>query len=43
MAVASWDNIVVSVPVECSGRSKNAISCLMIERNDWNRTRRVYY
>ena len=41
MAVASVDNIVVREPVECSGRSKNAISCLRIARKDSNRTRRT--
>jgi hypothetical protein len=32
--VASLDNIVVRDPVECSGRSKKAISCLIIARKD---------
>jgi hypothetical protein len=41
MAVASLDNIVVRDPVECSGRSKNAISCLRIALNDSNRTLRT--
>ena len=34
IAVASEDNIVVSDPVLCSGRSKKEISCLMMDRND---------
>ena len=34
IAVASVESMVVSEPVECSGRSKNAISCLMIARKD---------
>ena len=42
MAVASVESIVVSEPVECSGRSKNAISCLMIVLKDSYRTRRIY-
>ena len=42
MAVASVESMVVSDPVECSGRSKNAISCLIMALKDSNRTRRTY-
>jgi len=42
IAVASEDNVCVKIPVLCSGRSKKAISCLIIDLNDWYRTLRTY-
>jgi hypothetical protein len=42
MAVASVDNMFVNLPVEFSGRSKYPISCRVIFRRDWWRTRRTY-
>jgi hypothetical protein len=41
IAVASVESLFVSLPVEFSGRSKNAISCLAMVRRDSCRTRRT--
>jgi len=43
MAVASDANLLVKAPVECSVRSKKAMSCLRVDLKEANRTCLAYH